>query len=234
MKINTTTSEIAKSLTVFLNNNELKSLANDIIANISEDTRKDAIPTVWGVGYSTKGKFPISVDGVQTDAYKKWSRMLQRTSSNEYKENNPAYRNCTVVDEWLDFQVFAEWYDQQYKEEGWHLDKDMIIMGNKQYGPETCAMVPVNINCLFNSKRNRVGMLPVGVTLIEGSKLNPYKSTISIGGKVTYLGVYSTAESASRAYIDAKLNRIYEEAIGTPNLDPRVKTSLLNMGPSDL
>lgn len=35
--------------------------------------------------------------------------------------------------------------------EGWHLDKDILLKGNKVYSPETCAFVPAKINSLLIS-----------------------------------------------------------------------------------
>ena len=50
---------------------------------------------------------------------------------------------CTVAEEWLNFQAFAQWYEDNYPKDGarYQLDKDTILKNNKQYGPSTCRFV---------------------------------------------------------------------------------------------
>lgn len=42
-----------------------------------------------------------------------------------------------------------------------------------------------------------------GVSFVKGNKVNPFKAQIRINGKLKHLGVFSTAELASKAYQDA-------------------------------
>ena len=55
----------------------------------------------------------------------------------------PAYKDCTVCNEWLTFQNFANWHEQHYPQtkENWQLDKDIKIKGNTIYSPEYCQYV---------------------------------------------------------------------------------------------
>lgn len=46
------------------------------------------------------------------------------------------------------FSNFAEWFDKHHVE-GWELDKDILVSGNRTYSPETCCFVPHEINVLF-------------------------------------------------------------------------------------
>ena len=49
-----------------------------------------------------------------------------------------------MVAEWHNFQVFAKWFDENYME-GFQLDKDIKIEGNKIYSSGTCLFVsPTN------------------------------------------------------------------------------------------
>ena len=70
--------------------------------------------------------------------------MLERSHSVSYKQDNIEYVDVTCVPEWHLFQTFAEWCDVQigFNNEGWHLDKDILVKGNKIYGPDFCAFVP--------------------------------------------------------------------------------------------
>ena len=51
------------------------------------------------------------------------------------------------------------------------LDKDILIKGNKIYGPDTCVFVPHHINSLFTSRKNtRCEELPIGVYYTNNKK----------------------------------------------------------------
>lgn len=78
--------------------------------------------------------------------------MLERCYSARYQERKPTYKGCSVCDEWLNYQNFAKWYDDNYYEikgEIMCLDKDILVKGNKIYSPENCVFVPNYINVLF-------------------------------------------------------------------------------------
>ena len=71
--------------------------------------------------------------------YMKWHGMLQRCHSVAYikKKKNPTYKDCWACDEWLLFSNFKAWMRAQ-EWEGKHIDKDLLITGNKKkYSPET-------------------------------------------------------------------------------------------------
>ena len=81
--------------------------------------------TVFGVGiYDAKNES-------MSRAAKEWRYMLQRCY---YEKNNRCdnYKDCSVCDEWHRYSVFKEWFDENYIE-GWCLDKDILIKGNKVY-----------------------------------------------------------------------------------------------------
>ena len=65
---------------------------------------------------------------------------------NELKKE-PSYIGCKVCEEWLNFQNFARWiYDNKYECDDLELDKDLLIKGNKIYSPNTCCLLPHEIN----------------------------------------------------------------------------------------
>lgn len=96
----------------------------------------------FGVGYGTKGRYPITnLNGKPNKCYNIWSGMLSRC----YNTKHPAYHNyggrgVQVCSEWHSYQNFARWADNNGYFEGAHLDKD--ILGNGLlYSPKTCKFV---------------------------------------------------------------------------------------------
>ncbi|HET8689672.1 MAG TPA: hypothetical protein VFM18_23950, partial [Methanosarcina sp.] len=89
-------------------------------------------------------------------AYNVWHGILSRC----YSPKNTNYKNygghgVTVCDEWLVFQNFARWYLEQYSEPNWHIDKDILVKGNKIYSPETCCIIPGELNTIISNKKTR-------------------------------------------------------------------------------
>lgn len=130
--------------TSFLNGN-VKNLYDKVVANVGYLGE--------GVGYKGNEK-----------AYHVWHDMLSRcydpTCSNYYN-----YCDCTVCEDWYNFQNFVEWFNENYYEvnnERMHLDKDILYKHNRVYSPETCVFVPISINVLFTHKKSNNDNLPVG------------------------------------------------------------------------
>lgn len=160
--------------------------------------------TVYGIGYIGVGKF--HPDEGDRREYVTWRNMLRRCYYD--KENFPSYYNIvTVCDEWHNFQNFGDWYEENYYEcEGrLHLDKDILLPGNKIYSPSTCLLVPQKINMIFmEHKRNKDG-LPEGISLAQNRK---YVSQYQ--GK--YLGTYDNLDAAVDIHNKAKQDFIKEIA----------------------
>lgn len=113
--------------------------------------------SVFGIGYLGEGEYTTKdTDGNTIQEYRTWSHMLERCYSKKYQQRKPTYKGCTVCDEWLNFQNFAEWYNKNYYEingETICLDKDILVIGNKLYSPNTCIFVPNSINVLFATRK---------------------------------------------------------------------------------
>jgi len=155
--------------------------------------------TVYGVGYLGEGKYKTQEELVRRDSpcYKTWTSMLQRCYSPVWQEKNPTYKGCSVAEEWHNFQNFAKWYeDNFYKVPGevMHLDKDILVKGNKVYSKETCVFVPTGINCLI-LKPVMSRELPTGVSY-DRSK-GRYRAKPVNGGKSR---TFRTAEEAAATY----------------------------------
>lgn len=166
----------------------------------------------FGHGFIGVGDHQVSVDGKLTKQYQSWSSMLERIYSKSYKKNKDklAYENCNVANEWLNFQNFAKWFDENYYEvdgQLMNLDKDILFPGNHMYSPDTCMFVPKNINTLFIRSYARDNGLPIGVSLSPQGKYIAKCGVGSLNGtkkKVENLGTFDTPEEAFAIYKDYK------------------------------
>ena len=131
-------------------------------------------------------------------SYQVWKDMLRRCYNRGKNKKWSVYEGCTVCDEWLIFDVFDEWFTPRYVE-GWHLDKDILVKGNKIYSPETCSVVPREINDYFRRINKRNG-LPRGVKRIG----DRYSAEIKLRKKYYYLGTFDTAEEAGFVFQNKK------------------------------
>lgn len=120
----------------------------------------------YSVGYIGVGPHKTKENGKKTKEYEIWNHMLQRCYDEKHYIKQPTYIGCTVCDEWLCFQNFAEWYKNNYYEipgQRMAIDKDILIKGNKVYSPDTCVIVPQCINSLFLKHEATRGEYPIGI-----------------------------------------------------------------------
>lgn len=159
---------------------------------------------IFGVGYNSKGKYRAYENGKRTKCYDAWHNMMRRCYSPKFHEKQPTYIGCEVVEKWHDYQVFAEWYHNNYYEVGNEvmcLDKDILVKGNKIYSPDDCVFAPNNINMLFVKRQRQRGDLPIGVHECK----NGYIAQCADGsGKQIPLGTFDTPHEAFLMY---KLNK---------------------------
>jgi hypothetical protein len=182
-------------------------------------------PSVFGVGYVGQGKHALSTGKKQTKVYNTWNSFIERSYDEKYHMRCPSYKDVTVCEEWHNFQNFAQWFYENYNPEtmqGWQLDKDILIKGNKIYSPETCCFVPQEINTLFSKKQND---LPTGVTKVK----NKYRARIHKNGKYKCLGYFNTIKEAFQVYKITKEEWIKEIADKWKNLiTEQVYEALIN------
>ncbi len=188
---------------------------------------------VQGVGISEKGEFAryTKVNGkkIMTKEYQLWSSMLKRCYSEKCQQEQPTYLGCSVGENFKYFQRFAKWCQSQigFGLEGWQLDKDILIRGNKVYSEDTCVFVPRKINCMLVKQSPSRGEFPIGVSWFKRDK--NYKAQCNDGnGTNKHLGYSATPEGAFQAYKEFKevvIKRLAVEYIGT--LDPRAYDALM-------
>lgn len=169
---------------------------------------------VYGVGYIGIGEYRSKQNGKYLKSYGAWRRMLERSYDVKWHAKKPSYTECSVCEEWHNFQNFARWYEENYYEiegERMELDKDILVKGNKVYSPETCVFVPESINTLFVKNDKTRGDLPIGVTYEV--KYSKYRARCSIKGqKRVHIGYYNDKQEAYEAYKQYKEQHIKEVA----------------------
>lgn len=168
--------------------------------------------TVLNVGYLGVGNYNYIKNHKNTNQYTTWFSMLQRCYDSKYQGKHPTYKGCTVSEEWLCFQNFAKWYENNYykiENETMCLDKDILVKDNKIYSSETCCFVPQSINKLFTKRQNHRGKYPIGVTYKINDK---FSSNCNINGKRKFLGYFDNELDAFNAYKNYKENIIKNTA----------------------
>lgn len=156
--------------------------------------------------------------------YTSWVGMLKRCYSPASLKLRPTYKGCSVCIEWRSFKKFKNWMELQ-DWEGNHLDKDILIQGNKIYSPETCVYIDSGTNGLFSDSQSRRGMYCKGVHWSATNKAFHSQCCDGLGGRIS-LGFFNNEDDAEKAYKDKKSQVIRQVALRQS--DSRVVTALLN------
>lgn len=167
---------------------------------LSGEIRDPYSPSCYGVGFIGEGVYTATKKGKHIKAYKCWSHMIERCYSNSFHASNSYKgRSVYVCKEWHNYQNFAKWYYDNYKN-GLELDKD--IYGHKLYSPETCCFIPKSINSALTINRSKSRELPIGVSVKEGC--TGFIACITMYGLTRHLGVFKTKEEAFSVYASAR------------------------------
>lgn len=182
-----------------------------IYANFKSGSIKNPYyPSVYSVGI-TGAKYPTHIKCKNTKEYHAWTEMLRRCFDEAHRDRQPTYKQVICCEEWLNYENYYEWlhsqsnFEKWFNGNRWAIDKDILFKKNKVYSPETCCLVPQNVNCLFLKREAERGAYPIGVTYKKDGFLaschNPFTN------KREELGYYSTPEYAFNTY------KIYKEDI---------------------
>lgn len=179
-------------------------------------------------GHGINDLYSISYKGHHDQAYKIWLRVLERCYDPRYHKKKKTYEKCTMAEEWLVYSNFKRWFEDPANgyREGYHIDKDILIIGNKHYSPETCCFVPNAINALFKED-NIERRFPKGVR-VDGNRI---VVRISRYGKLKEFGGFSTIEEAADYFKKLKREYLIEVANHYWNKDlitERVYWALIN------
>lgn len=185
------------------------------------------LPSIFGVGVI--GEYSISVKRKPIKEYDLWRGMLERCYDNKRQTRYPTYKDCTVSENFKYFPFFKDWCNNQigFGLEGWCLDKDLLIKGNKVYSEDTCCFVPQEVNLIFGNNTKNRSTTPKGVQFIKSS--GKYRAIICKNTKSQHISCHNTAEDAFYAYKQVKEDYIKEIANKwRDQIDPRVYNTLMN------
>ena len=183
------------------------------LGNIRNGRVKDPyLASVFGVGV-VGTKYPSEVNRVKTKEYALWHSMLTRCYYDDYKKKYPTYIGCEVSDKFKSYEYFYEWCSKQvgFGVKDWHLDKDLLMKGNKVYSENTSVFIPSEINSLLIKRTASRGNHLIGVSWSKRDKA--FISRVHKNKGVSeWLGYFNTEIVAFNAYKVAKESFIKEQA----------------------
>jgi hypothetical protein len=132
-------------------------------------------PSVYGVGFIGDGEYKSKENGKHTKAYATWTNMLQRCYDSKCQQRHPTYNGCLVDKNWHNFQNYAQWFEENYPNDGknYQLDKDRLVKGNKVYGPSTCCFLTPQKNNEVSHAKHYAFISPLGEK-VEFFNLNKF------------------------------------------------------------
>ena len=213
-----------------------KTRVNSQYCNFASGSIKNPYhPSVYGVGI-TGNKYPRSKNCRNIKEFETWNNIILRCYSQIFKRNQPAYKDVTCCEEWLNYENFYEWlhnqsnFDKWYNGKRWAVDKDILHKGNKIYSPENCCLIPQNVNCLFLKREAERGIYPIGVSYRKDGFLaschNPFTD------KREEIGYYSTPEKAFylgyKPYKEDIIKRVAEIEYKAGNITEECYRAMMN------
>lgn len=158
-----------------------------------------------------------------------WSNMIQRCYDKNMQIKHPTYKGCSISENFKHYEYFYEWCQDQtgFGNESWHLDKDLLVKGNKVYSENNCIFLPQELNNLLTKGEVKRGSLPIGVYKFSKNRFSA--SLNRNNGNNERLGLFETPEEAFLVYKEAKEDFIKEQALKWKDqIDPRAFDALMN------
>ena len=183
-------------------------------------------------------KYKTRKNNLELKEYKIWHSILQRCYDKKTKEKHQHYKDVSCCNEWLLYENFYEWlhnqpnFDKWLSGSRWAIDKDILVKGNKIYAPETCCLVPVNVNSLFTKHDRARGDLPIGVYYVKRNNTykaqcnNPFEENKRIG-----LGEYRSSIIAFEKYKEYKekiIKQVAQEEYNKGNITEQCYNVMMN------
>lgn len=141
--------------------------------------------------------------------YRGWMDMMRRCYDTAQAENPryTSYAECSVDPLWKVSSKFGDWANIQkgFGLPGYVLDKDILVPGNKVYGPDACCFVPNEINMALTLRAAARGDLPLGVYKGKMARKGQIYVAKVLRGSLSRLQVgFYTVEEAHNYYIENK------------------------------
>ncbi len=185
--------------------------------------------SVNGIGYIGVGVYAGTKDGERTLEYDKWKSVFSRCYSDKYISGKPTYGGCFVGSDWHCLQDFGAWVNNQvgWKLPDWQIDKDLLVKGNKEYGPDYCTFLPRKLNMLIVTRVGGRGDYPIGVH--QDMKRNQVTAQFKEFDGTRKLKRFWTVDEAFQFYKTNK-ERVVKEAaeIYKGQIDPRAYDALMS------
>lgn len=157
--------------------------------------------------------------------YSRWREMLRRYYEDKLKERAPTYNLCSTIPEWLYLSNFKAWMETQ-DWEGKHLDKDLLVPGNKLYSPDTCIFIDQKVNKFLTDSSAARGETPIGVSFNKRVGKFAVKCGTGSWRKNKNLGYFETPEEAHEAWLRFKLQQAH--ILANEQDDQRVAKALIS------
>jgi hypothetical protein len=215
----------AKILVKFLDKNGYETEVT-LQALRSGHVKNPYAPSLHGVGFCGVGPYAMNLYGKPTRAYRAWSGVVERCYSSSRREVSLCYANATLATEWHNFQTFAKWfYSQNGADLNWEIDKDLLVVGNKHYSPETCILLPAKINVAITRIDCSGDVL--GHFYHKASNMYSCRVCTPTGAVVKY---FKDKDDCIRHYLQGKSFQFKHLALKwKSDLDPRAFDSLMRL-----
>ena len=134
--------------------------------------------------------------------YQKWRHILERCYSKTFLSKYQTYYGCYIHPSWIRLTGFIEWVDS-HANGGWvdlQPDKDLLVVGNREYGPDTVVFVNTSVNNFILDSGKIRGKYALGAMYDKACNkfraecLDPFKKNKA------YLGVFNTELEAHKAW----------------------------------
>ena len=162
---------------------------------------------VYGVGVNDADYVTYEIKDNKENrcpAYSAWRSMLARGYSVKFKNKQPTYRNVSICKEWLIFSNFRKWFIENHID-GYQLDKDLLVKGNKVYSPTVCIYVPSWVNSFVNNCRKSRGNYKIGVHFDRPASKYTAQCSNPKTKKRENLGYFTNELDAHNAWLKRKL-----------------------------
>ena len=186
------------------------------------------LPTVLGVGI-VGDKYQTKINDKNVKEYRHWFNMLNRCYGEKLHLKQPTYVGCITSENFKHYTYFYEWCQEQlgFGNSGWHLDKDLLIKGNKLYSEDNCVFLPIEINSLILGNDKIRGNYHIGVSWHKAT--GKYCAVVNEFNKQKHLGLFESEIEAFYKYKQAKEQQIKVVAeMYKGKIDNRAYDALMN------